>query len=139
MVALAGLQIVLRELFGSGLAWSGPLLRILVLWVGMAGAMVAARDDDHIRISALRRFLPDRWRPGIEAASDLVTALVAGVVAAQAARFAYMDWSYGTEAMPGVPAWACEAILPLAFGVIALRYLAFAWTRAAEWLGRKRP
>src|SRR5690606_12731212 len=37
LVVLAGLQIVMRNIFESGFVWIDPLLRILVLWVGMLG------------------------------------------------------------------------------------------------------
>jgi TRAP-type C4-dicarboxylate transport system permease small subunit len=36
------------------------------------------------------------------------------------------DRAAGVTAVAFVPVWACEAILPVAFGVIAFRYLLFA-------------
>ena len=50
MVVLAIAQIFYRNVFGAGVVWIDPLLRVLVLWVAIAGAVVAARNDNHIRI-----------------------------------------------------------------------------------------
>ncbi len=40
MIILAVYQIISRNLFSEGVVWIDPLLRILVLWVGQAGAGV---------------------------------------------------------------------------------------------------
>jgi len=58
MLAMAVFQIVLRNLFESGIVWGDILVRILVLWVGLAGAMVASRKGNHINIDILSRYLP---------------------------------------------------------------------------------
>ncbi|MDE2237792.1 MAG: TRAP transporter small permease subunit, partial [Elusimicrobia bacterium] len=47
MSSLAFLQVLRRELFGSGALWADPLLRSLVLWVGFLGAALAAAEDKH--------------------------------------------------------------------------------------------
>ena len=58
MIFLAFLQIVLRNVFGVGLIWVEPLVRQMLLWVALAGAMVATRDHNHITVDAVSRFLP---------------------------------------------------------------------------------
>ena len=127
MVVVSGAQIVLRNLFDTSFLWADPLLRVAVLWVGMIGAMVATRSDRQISIDALSRFLPDRWKARVRVVTDLFTAVVAGIVAWNAGRLVLDDRAAGSMVMNGVPLWVCETILPLAFGVIALRYLLFAW------------
>src|SRR4051812_6244482 len=37
LVALAGTQILLRDLFHTGISWADPVMRDLVLWTGMLG------------------------------------------------------------------------------------------------------
>ena len=44
MVVLPLLEIALRRIFGVGIPGSGPIVQHLVLWVGLLGAAVAARD-----------------------------------------------------------------------------------------------
>jgi TRAP-type C4-dicarboxylate transport system permease small subunit len=53
MILLAVGQIVLREVFDTGIIWADQLVRLIVLWLAMMGAMAACREDRHIRIDAL--------------------------------------------------------------------------------------
>ena len=126
MVGLAATQIVLRNLFDGAILWADPMLRVGVLWVGMIGAMVATRSDKQISVDAVSRFLPMRWKARVRIITDLFTAGVSAVVAWSALRLVLDDRAAGGTAVAFVPVWACEAILPVAFGVIALRYLLFA-------------
>jgi TRAP-type C4-dicarboxylate transport system permease small subunit len=126
MVALSATQIVLRNLFDGAILWADPVLRVSVLWVGMIGAMVATRADKQISIDAVSRFLPARWRARVRVITDLFTSGVSAVVAWNAVRLVAEDRASGMTVIAFVPVWACEVILPVAFSVIALRYLLFA-------------
>ncbi len=126
MIVLAGAQIVLRNVFDGAILWADPLLRVAVLWVGMIGAMVATRNDRQISIDAVSRFLPDLWNARIRVITDLFTAVVSAVVAWSAFRLMVDDRAAGGVAIANVPVWVCESILPLAFSIIALRYVLFA-------------
>lgn len=129
MIALAASQIFLRNVLDGGIAWGDPLLRVLVLWVGLVGAMVATREDNQITIDVLSRFLPERLRQVTRCVTDLFTAAVCAILAWHGAHFVLLDWQDGVVAFAGVPAWACEIIIPVGFGAIALRYLLFCGTR----------
>jgi TRAP-type C4-dicarboxylate transport system permease small subunit len=126
MVILTAIQIILRNVFDGAILWAGPMLRVGVLWVGMIGAMVATRSDKQISIDAVSRFLPTRWKARVRVVTDLFTAIVAAVVAWSAFRLVLDDRAAGVTAVAFVPLWVCEAILPVAFGVIAIRYFLFA-------------
>ena len=126
MVLLAATQIILRNVFDGAILWAGPMLRVGVLWVGMIGAMVATRSDKQISIDAVSQFLPMRWKARVRVLTDLFTAVIAAVVAWSAFRLVLDDRAAGVTAVAFVPLWVCEAILPVAFGVIAIRYSLFA-------------
>ncbi|HJT99326.1 MAG TPA: TRAP transporter small permease subunit, partial [Rhodanobacteraceae bacterium] len=81
MVLLAGAQIVLRNLFETGFAWADPLLRAMVLWAAMLGALAAARDDKHIGLDLLTHFLHGRTRRIVRA---IALVFAAGICAAMA-------------------------------------------------------
>lgn len=125
MIVLAAIQIVLRNLLGTGIAGSDQLLRLLVLWVGLLGAVAASRDEKQINIDMLSRFLSVRARSGMRVVIDLFTAVVSAVIAWQAGRFVHSEYIAGSVAFSNLPAWIAELILPLAFGLMALRYLLF--------------
>lgn len=122
MILLAGSQIVLRNLFDSGIAWAEPLLRLLVLWVGMLGAMLATHDDKHIRIDLVSRYLPPHRRRLSSRITSAVSALVCGLLAYHSGRFVYFEWQDGTDAFTGMPAWIAELILPIGFTIMAIRF-----------------
>ncbi|MCK5838003.1 MAG: TRAP transporter small permease, partial [Desulfobacula sp.] len=60
MICMAVLQIVMRNLFDSGILWGDELIRVLVLWIGLIGAMIASRNNHHISIDVISRYLPDK-------------------------------------------------------------------------------
>ena len=122
LVALAGAQIILRNFFDTGLSWADPLLRALVLWTGMLGALAAVRDDKHIALDVLQRFLT----PGMQRISRVLTLGFAAVTCAAMAWFSVdlvkIDLTSGSNAFAGVPSWFVETILPAGFGLMALRF-----------------
>lgn len=129
MIGLASAQILLRNAFGGGFAWSDPLLRAGVLWIALLGAMAASRDGGHITVDALTRLLPAAAKRVVGVVTDLFTAAVCGVIAWHAARFVQMDQEAGIEFVSGMPAWWAEIILPVGFAIVGLRYLAHALSR----------
>jgi TRAP-type C4-dicarboxylate transport system permease small subunit len=123
MITMAVLQIFLRNLFDTGIVWSDILVRILVLWVGLAGAMVASRQGNHININIMDRFLPERAKVVVNFVVEVFTAFICAVVAYYSLQFVQMEFADGGIAFAKVPAWLCEAVIPFAFLVIAIRYV----------------
>lgn len=122
MVALAVAQIVYRNVFGGGIAWIDPALRILVLWVALSGAMIASRNNNHIRIDLFVRNLSEARYRIVQRVVYAWCVLTCGLVAWHGARFVQMDYRFGTEVFTGVPAWLTELIIPFSFFMMALRY-----------------
>jgi TRAP-type C4-dicarboxylate transport system permease small subunit len=123
MIVLASLQILLRGALGSGIGWVDPLLRVMVLWVGLLGAVTASREGRQITIDVLSRLLPGRARAAVGVVTSVFTAAVASVVAFHAARFVASEREFASVAFSGVPAWLLELVIPVAFAAVALRYL----------------
>ena len=121
MVLLAGAQIVLRNFFETGLSWADPLLRAMVLWTAMLGALAAARDDKHIGLDVLAHFVHGNARRALR----IVTLLFAAAISATMAWYGYgliqLDFG-GGNTIAGVPSWLIEAIIPVGFGLLALRF-----------------
>jgi len=124
MIGLAVTQIVLRNFFGGGFSWATPLLGILVLWIGLAGSIVASRKKNHISINVLSRYLSKKTAIVAEIIVDFFTAVVSGVVAYHSYRFVSSEYEENINAFESIPAWVCELIIPIAFALISLRYLA---------------
>ena len=123
MICLAVLQIFLRNFFDSGVVWGDPLVRILVLWIGLTGAMAASRNDNHIKIDVISRYLPASLTPYSRLLTGLFTTGITALMAWHSARFVLMEKADGLMAFAGVPVWVCEAVIPAAFAMICVRYL----------------
>lgn len=123
LIILAGGQILLRNVFAEGFAWADPLLRILVLWVGMLGAVAASREDKHISIDVLSRVLKGRAHIIAQAIVAAFTAGVCLLLAWHAFRFVQDEYTWSDVEIAGVPVWFWEAIMPVGFALIAWRYL----------------
>lgn len=126
MIVLASVQILLRGPLGWGIAWADPMLRVLVLWLGLLGAVTASREGRQISVDVLGRLLSGRPLAAVGAVTSLFTAGVCAVVAYHAARFVVSEREFSSAAFSGIPAWALELVIPVAFLAIALRYLGFA-------------
>ena len=122
MVGTAVSQILMRNLLGGGIVWGEILVRILVLWIGLVGAMVASRKGKHISIDVLNRYLPPRAKGIAKVGVELFTALVCAIAAFYSLRFVLVDFDEGGLAFAQVPVWLCESVIPVAFSVIALRH-----------------
>jgi len=122
MICMAVLQIVLRNFMDSGILWADPLIRVLVLWIGLVGAMIASRNNQHISVDILSRYLPEQMKMLSTAVICCFTAVICGLMTYFSAGFVLMEKQDGFIAFGTVPAWVCESIMPVAFAVITLRY-----------------
>ena len=129
MIVLAGAQIFLRNFFDYSLFWGDEMLRLMVLWLTIAGGLAASRMDKHISIEVLDRFLPARLHIPIKIIIDLFTAAVCALFAWHSARFVMGSHEFGDTLMGNTPAWMLQIILPVGFGLMAYRHLVFALTR----------
>lgn len=125
MILLATGQVVLRNFWGSGLDWADPLLRILVLWIALFGAMAATRDNNHISIDLLSKFLPAYLKKPAQLINYWFTAGICALLAWQGGRLVLMDYRDATTAFASIPAWFCETIIPFGFAVMALRFFLY--------------
>ena len=123
MIALAGTQILMRNLFDSGFVWIDPLLRVLVLWLGLIGATVASRHNKHIRIDLLSRYFKRNTHRLIQSLVAQVSAWTCLVIAWFGMDWIRLDYADAVTTFGGIPAWTVEVIVPLAFALIGLRYL----------------
>jgi TRAP-type C4-dicarboxylate transport system permease small subunit len=76
----------------------------------------------HLRIDIASRFLPRRLTAVGAVIVDLFTAAVAAVLAWHSWRFVAESREFGDVVLGGQPAWPYQAVLPVAFALIAYRY-----------------
>lgn len=117
----AATQVILR-LFDIGVIWLDPVLRALVMWIAMLGAVAATRHDKHINLDALTRLLSGWSLRG----ARLITFLFASGICLVLAKASYglveLDRESATPLIDNIPAWWVEVILPVGFCLMALRF-----------------
>ena len=138
MILLAGTQILLRNLFDSGFVWIDPLLRVLVLWLGLVGATVATRHNKHIRIDLLSHYFRRNTLRLVETVVAQISAWTCLLVAWFGLDWIRLDYEAGIEAFLGIPAWAIEIVVPLAFALIGLRFLLLSYASARRYRLHRR-
>ncbi len=134
MIALAAMQILLRNFFDTGFVWVDPLLRVMVLWLGLIGATVAARENKHINIDLLAKVFNQDAQRLIEVVVAQISAWTCLVIAWFGATWVQLDYADGMESFAGIPAWMLEIIVPFAFALIGIRYLLLSFLRLRDFV-----
>ena len=123
MMLLAVGQIVLREVFDTGIIWADELLRLVVLWLAMMGAIAACREDRHIRIDALSHLFSDNVISGIRIVVDLFAAGVCALIAWHAYRYLQLEIEFEDTVLVNTPAWIAHVVIPIGFAIFSYRFL----------------
>lgn len=123
MVILAFAQVVLRNFFGTGIAWADTIVRHLVLWSGFVGAALATSEERHISIDALTKFLS----PRIKHVAQLFTSLFATITCVYLgdAAWTYLkdEQTFGGVLVLGIQTWQALLIIPVGYLLIAFHFL----------------
>ena len=136
MMLLAGTQIFLRNFFDTSLFWGDEMLRLMVLWLTVAGGLAASRMDKHISIEVLDRLLPEKAQLATKIIIDLFTAAVCALFAWHSARFVMGSYEFGDTLMKNTPAWTLQIVLPIGFALMAYRHLLLAIKRPFASVGQ---
>lgn len=126
MASSVFLNVVLRYGFGSGLAASEELSRLLFVWMVFIGATAAYPKGEHMAFTSL---LHPLLKPGRESALKLVTRLIHALVVLSCALVGWGAWQQVVVGMDSVSVVLRypQALLPLpallctlAIGLMAL-------------------
>jgi TRAP-type C4-dicarboxylate transport system permease small subunit len=123
MVIMSFVQVVLRNVFSSGILWADVLLRHILLWLGFLGAAIATSENRHINIDALRRFLSPKIRTAMEVVTDLFAAGICVLLASAAWEFVQGEIADRRTVLEDIPSWYAQVILPVGFGLLAVHFI----------------
>src|SRR5437667_8033924 len=133
LMLLPLIEIVGRKLFHGGVSGSAAFQQHLVLIIGLLGGMFAARDRRLLALSTLTSFLKGRWQAFARVFSSAFAAGSTIFLCLAALQLVQSETSGGAMLAYGIPRWTVQLIMPLGFGVIALRLL---WHAGDTWRGR---
>lgn len=132
MIGLGTLQIILRWSSAGSLVWADEAIRMMVLWIAMVAGVAAAREDRHISIDVLSRFLKPRAQAITAAMVDLFTAGVCIALAWYGGIMVQFAMEDGDVLLTGLPAWIFQAVIPVAFLLMGYRYFLWFIRRVSE-------
>jgi TRAP-type C4-dicarboxylate transport system permease small subunit len=122
MVLLAFLQVVLRNVFGTGIIWADVIVRHLVLWSGFVGAALATGGERHISIDALTKFFSERVRHVVFIFTSAFAAIVCYYLAEAGWTYMLEERLNGGELVLGIQTWVALSVIPAGYILIALHF-----------------
>ena len=122
MVVLPVADLALRWTIETSVPGGTSFVQNLTLWVGFLGAMVAARDGRHLRLST--GTLLARWIGGHAVGLTVAALSVAVCLGLAWASYGFLISEMESPVRLGgwLPPWVFIAVLPVAFAVIAVRF-----------------
>lgn len=122
MLFLAITDIAMRLITGGSLIWIPPVLQVLVLWLGLLGALLASRTQEHIAIDVISRFVGPLGKKICGFSGCLFAALVCKSIGSHSVEFIQQSIEYNDIAFAQVPAWPLQIIIPFTFYLMAVRF-----------------
>jgi len=135
MILLACTQIFLRTFLSSGLLWADPLLRYMVLWSGLLGAVAATGQGKHIALDVIGRKMPKRLAPWLALTTHIFCCLASAGLTWAGVIFIQGELEFASIGPLSIPLWFWNGIFPVAFCLIFLKYLFLSYLQLAQILG----
>jgi len=133
MMLLPVVEAVLRTTTRVGITGATVIVQHLTLIVGMLGGAIAARDDRLLALSALTAVLHGRVKTVVTIFTRSFAAAVTAFLCVASLQFVQSEIPAARVIAYGIKTWYVQSLLPIGFGVIAVRL----WLHAAPtWRGR---
>ena len=126
-------EIVLRRVFHTGISGATAFQQHLTLLIGLLGGALAAREGRLLTLSTLIDLLKGRGQVFARVFSSAFAAGISVFLCMAAMQLVQSEKEAGKILAYGIPLWTIQFVMPVSFGVIALRLL---WRAAERWRGR---
>ena len=126
LVVLPLLEIVLRATLQTGVSGSSSFVQHLTLVIGMLGGAVAARENRLLGLSTGSAFLKGRLKSGAALFSGAVAATISLFLGVASYQFVLTEREAGSILAYNLPVWLIQCVMPLGFGLVAVRLLYYA-------------
>lgn len=120
-----------RPLGGLHVPGSASYMEQITLWLAFLGGLLAVREGKHLTLSTVELF-PEgsRRRRVARVFTYAVAAAVTAVLAYGSFKVVLADRQQGQLLPIGLPVWVSECVMPLAFALMAVRFVVRASPRA---------
>ena len=133
MMLLPVVEIFLRSVFKTGISGSSTIVQHLTLIVAMLGGALAARDGRLLALSPAQTLLKGRAKTAAHIFSSAFAAAISFFLCVASVGYVLAMKPLGKILVYGIPVWTIQLILPLGFGLVALRLV---WRASEKWSGR---
>jgi len=124
MVALPAASTLSRRFIGRELPGASQLAQHITLWVGFLGALLATVTNHHLALSTLDVVPEGRPRRFARAFGLTLSAATTALLTYASARLVQAEWDGFGEVAFGIRVAWSQLVMPVGFGLMALR---FAW------------
>ena len=115
-VALNFLNVCLRYIWGRPFAWTEEIMTFGLLFIVMAGTVIATAFDQNLKIDILLQVLPRFWRKALKVFSACVWMTVSIYLAMQSYTVVTLMMRLGQTSMAArIPSWIPHSFLLCAF------------------------
>ena len=130
LIFLPLLERVMRGFFNTGIEGEAEFVLHFSLVIGMVGGAIAAREKRLLGISTIAHFLKGPWKIAANVFANSWAAVVTGVLGYAGYLFLLDERGAGNEIAYGVARWWIQSMLPIGFGLIAIRLV---WNSGPQW------
>ena len=139
MVVLAALQVLLRNIWNTGIDWADITVHNATVLLGLLGAAVATSEGRHLNIDLLSRVLKGRARHGLKVIIGLFAVLVCVLLVRGGWGTFSVNYDPWVENIPPgwsawknlrvqfseglIPQWMSQLFFPAGFGLICLHFV----------------
>jgi C4-dicarboxylate transporter DctQ subunit len=128
MTILTFVQVVLRYLFGTGMVWSLEATTYTFAWLVLIGMSYGVRTRAHIAVDLVINHLPAVLRRIVVLSAIALCIVYCGFMIYGGWVFVDRLMVLGNDARDiPAPRWLLTVILPIAFALLAYRFLQVAW------------
>lgn len=120
-VVLNFVNVCMRYLFGQPFAWTEEMMVFGLLFIVMAGVVIATAHDQHLKIDVLVQILPRIWQRLLRGFAHVVWILVSLYLAFQSFNVVMLMKRLGqTSLAMRLPSWIPHSFLLAAFTLSSL-------------------
>lgn len=123
MLTMAVTQVLLRDIFHTGIIWGDIAARYMVMWVGFMGAYLATSEDRHLRIDVFTRFLKPGARLWFNAFSDLFAAVICYFLMRAGWTFVVLGMDEKAILFLNLSQKTAGMIVPVGFALMMIQFL----------------
>jgi tripartite ATP-independent transporter DctM subunit len=135
MIIIPTAQTLSRRFFGTEIPNASVIVQHLTLWVGFLGAFLATAAGRHLALSTSEA-IPKAFRPAAGFITRTMASAVSALMAYASLKVVQADWGSERTLFFNIPVSWSEAVMPIAFGLMAVRFAYGTPALPASWTSR---